>query len=172
MERVTSDDDRAITLTPAEFDGFYGANWHRVVGALRVAFGSTSLAEDAAQDAFVKAYVRWRRVRRMEQPGRWVTTVAFRRAMRLARRRPETQLSDAHDLGRAAEHEVEQHDAFADALAPLTERQRIAAVLRYECDLPTKEIARIMGCADPTVRALLSQAADRLRVAPHGGEVG
>jgi len=166
---MTRDDPPEVEPAPVDdFDSFYRAHWSRVVGALRAAFGSASLSEDAAQDAFVKAFVRWRRVRRMAHPDRWVMVVAFRAGMRIARRRPDAMLTAAHERPGEPPAPLEQHDAFSGALAPLTERQRIAAVLRYECDLPTKEIARTMGCADSTVRALLSQAADRLRAA-HGG---
>jgi len=168
---MTRDDTPEIDLVlVGDFDAFYRANWSRVVGALRVAFGSASLGEDAAQEAFVKTYVRWKRVRGMARPDRWVMVVAFRMGMRMARRRPEARLAEAHDRSGDVPTPLEQHDGFSGALAPLTERQRIAAVLRYECDLPTKEIARTMGCADSTVRALLSQATDRLRALHRGDQ--
>ena len=50
------------------------------------------------------------------------------------------------------------------ALASLPARQRAAAVLRYYEDLPVADIARRMGVAEGTVKALLHQARQRLQI--------
>ena len=42
-----------------------------------------------------------------------------------------------------------------DALARLSERQRIAIVLRYFLDLPDAEIAQVLGAREATVRSLV-----------------
>jgi len=49
------------------------------------------------------------------------------------------------------------------ALRALSPNQRAAAVLRWYADLPTRDVARAMGCSQATVRVHLSQAKRRLR---------
>lgn len=49
------------------------------------------------------------------------------------------------------------------ALAHLSPNQRAVAILRLYADLPSSEVARILGIGPATVRVHLSQARRRLR---------
>jgi RNA polymerase sigma-70 factor (ECF subfamily) len=49
------------------------------------------------------------------------------------------------------------------AIAQLPERQRRAVALRYEADLPVKEIAITMGITRKAVERLLAHARESLR---------
>ena len=49
------------------------------------------------------------------------------------------------------------------ALATLSPNQRAAAILHLYADLPTHDVARILGCSQATVRVHVSQAKRRLR---------
>ena len=49
------------------------------------------------------------------------------------------------------------------ALARLSPNQRAAVVLHEYADLPTRDVARILGCSQATVRVHLAQARKRLR---------
>jgi DNA-directed RNA polymerase specialized sigma24 family protein len=64
-----------------DFDEFFTEHYPRVVGSLELAGGAAGDAEDAAQEAFMKAMLRWRSVATMERPATWVYVVAVR-AMR------------------------------------------------------------------------------------------
>jgi DNA-directed RNA polymerase specialized sigma24 family protein len=56
-----------------EFYEFYEANYFSVCRALAAGLGiGASAAEEAAQEAFVRALVRWRRVAQMDRPSGWV----------------------------------------------------------------------------------------------------
>jgi RNA polymerase sigma-70 factor (ECF subfamily) len=59
---------------------------------------------------------------------------------------------------------VDRAVTVANALGTLTPRQREMVVLRFQADLPVKDIAAAMGCADGTVKATLHQALRALRV--------
>ena len=50
------------------------------------------------------------------------------------------------------------------ALGLLTERQRLAVVLRYGLDLPLAQVAAAMGCALGTAKSTLHAAVGRLQV--------
>jgi RNA polymerase sigma factor (sigma-70 family) len=49
------------------------------------------------------------------------------------------------------------------ALASLSPNQRAAVALREYADLSTRDVARILGCSQATVRVHLAQARKRLR---------
>lgn len=49
------------------------------------------------------------------------------------------------------------------ALETLTERERVAVVLRYYEDLPDDAIAEVLECSRPTVRSLVHRALPKLR---------
>lgn len=54
------------------FDDVFRAEYVDVVRAIAPIVGSVSEAEAVAQDAFLKAFVRWRRLCRYDRPGAWV----------------------------------------------------------------------------------------------------
>ena len=145
------------------FETFFAEQYESVFRGLSVAFRDPLVAEEAAQEAFTRAYVRWDRVRRMERPAGWVFVVATRVALR---RRAESEPDDAS--GRAAtpsmEDQVIDRLTMQRAIAELPERQRLALVLRHYGDLPLDEIARAMGCALGTVKSTLHAAHARLQV--------
>jgi DNA-directed RNA polymerase specialized sigma24 family protein len=59
------------------FEEFFAATYGRLVAFLH----DRAQAEDAVQDAFVSALLRWRVLRGYYDPEAWVRTVAFRRAI-------------------------------------------------------------------------------------------
>ena len=69
------------------FEAFFAEQYESVFRGLSVAFRDHLLAEEAAQEAFTRAYVRWDRVKGMERPAGWVYVVAVRVALK--RRRPD-----------------------------------------------------------------------------------
>jgi DNA-directed RNA polymerase specialized sigma24 family protein len=74
------------------------------VGALWLACGDRSVAEDLAQEAFLKALAAWPRVAVMDRRDLWLHTVGFnllrrrwRRSRRVAPADPEPQAADPDD---------------------------------------------------------------------------
>jgi RNA polymerase sigma factor (sigma-70 family) len=147
--------NRAVSFT-----AFYDGNYPSVCRALALAFRNPQVAEEAAQEAFIRAYVYWRRVGRMDRPAGWVYVVAVRQA---ARRRGRVDLQARPDEIAAdfAEGVVER-EALRVAIARLPERQRLAIVLRYLADLPLADVAAAMGCAPGTVKSTVHAALLRL----------
>jgi RNA polymerase sigma-70 factor (ECF subfamily) len=153
-----------------DFDEFFAANYQRVVGSLMLACGTTTEAEDAAQEAFAKAMLRWRSVAQMQRPATWVYVVAVRELRRRLRRTAATFEGpddlDQHDDDAATDvaEMVVNAAVVTAALAALPSRQRLAVVLRFHGDLSVKDIARAMSCSEGTVKASLHVALGRLRV--------
>ena len=145
------------------FEAFFAEQYEPVFRGLSVAFRDHLLAEEAAQEAFTRAYVRWDRVKGMERPAGWVYVVAVRVALK--RRRPGRDQGPAsRSGGPSMEDEVVDRLTMQQAIGDLPERQRLALVLRHYGDLPLDEIANAMGCALGTVKSTLHAAHARLQV--------
>jgi RNA polymerase sigma factor (sigma-70 family) len=147
-----------------DFEQFFREHYARVVASLRLAGGDAGAAEDAAQEAFAKAMLRWKSVSVMSRPATWVYVVAIRE-LRRRRRDPwpsherganEAMLPD-HASAVATETDIER------AVQSLPPRQRLAVVLRFHADLTVPEVSRAMRCSEGTVKSTLHSALDRLR---------
>jgi RNA polymerase sigma-70 factor (sigma-E family) len=136
--------------------------------ALRLAYlltGDRELAQDLAQDAFVKVFARFRDLRNPDAfwwyLRRTVVNLAnshFRRRRVerawLERQRPD-EPSGAPDLA--------ERDRLRRALMTLRAEQRAAIVLRYFEDLSEADTAEALGVAVGTVKSMVSRGMDRLR---------
>ena len=84
---------------PEDFDGFFANNYAAVTRALYLGLGNAEEAEDAAQEAFARAYAHWPSVSKADRPGTWVFVVAIREARRQRRRRLRDRLVARADRG-------------------------------------------------------------------------
>lgn len=148
-----------------DFDEFFTEHYARVVGSLELAGGTAADAEDAAQEAFVKAMLRWRSVSVMDRPATWVYVVAVRAMWR--RRGRDRSFEESTSEGQSVSDETESvvtAAVISKALDTLPARQRLAVVLRFHGDLNVPEIARAMRCSQGTVKSTLHSALARLRI--------
>jgi RNA polymerase sigma-70 factor, ECF subfamily len=148
---------------PLDFASWYQHEHPKVVAALTVTSGDAEVAVEATDEAFVRAYERWSRVRRMASPGGWLYRVALnvlrRRTRRRARERALWRRLSApapSPDGAAAPAALDAH--VWDAVRDLPPRQRTAVALRYVLDLPETEVARLMGISRGAASASLSTA--------------
>ena len=148
-------------MRSAPFEAFYDEHYDAVRRGLSAAFRDSLLAEEAAQEAFTRAYMHWRRVSQMDRPDGWVYVVAVRVATRrrpsLAAGEPQTSPNDIAD-------DVVTHEMLRTAIDRLPARQRLAVVLRFLADLTVDDVAEAMGCAPGTVKSTLHAALARLHV--------
>jgi RNA polymerase sigma-70 factor (ECF subfamily) len=152
------------------FDAFYGANQRGVVGLAYSLTADWAVAEEIAQDAFVQAYVRWRRVRVHPRPDLWVRRVALNRATSQFRRRAAERRATARTHARAeadarssaGPHEG-GHDWLLDLVRTLPRQQAQAVALVHVEQLDHDEAATVMGCAPSTLRTHLSRARQALQ---------
>src|ERR1700687_3043047 len=145
------------------FERFFDRQYDPVVRSLTLVFGDRATAEDAAQDAFERAYRKWRSVSTLDRPGTWVYVVALRDARRRLQREARS-VGDLEICEPGMEEQVVTHLSLQAALAKLPLRQRAAVVLRYLGELSVAEVAEAMGCAEGTVKATLHNALLRLRL--------
>jgi RNA polymerase sigma factor (sigma-70 family) len=159
---------------------------HRIV-ALRVAYAIVgSEAEDAVQEAFVRAARSLDRFRAGAPFRPWLLTIVANEARNRRRstsRREALQLRVAHrdiadqpgEVGAATTEEIamanEQRRWLLHAVAGLPDRDREVIALRYFADLSEAETAAALECPAGTVKSRLVRALARLR-ASLGVEVG
>jgi RNA polymerase sigma factor (sigma-70 family) len=145
--------------------------------AFRTAYlitGDAPEAEDAAQEAFVKAYRALGRFRSGAPFRPWLLAIVANEARnrrRAAARRtglvlraaregtPEDELSSPEAAILAAERRGE----LLEALGRLREEARWAIACRYFLGLSEEETAATLGCARGTVKSRLSRALRTLR---------
>ena len=72
---------------PEEFTWLFRHEYAGVVWSANLVLHDHALAEETAQDAFVRLLENWRKVSRYDRPGSWVRLVAVRMATRVASRR-------------------------------------------------------------------------------------
>jgi RNA polymerase sigma-70 factor (ECF subfamily) len=147
-------------LSEQEIYHFIQTSYPRVVVAVAFLTGSVAAAEDAVQEALVRAWVKAEKGEAIDSLPAWVTTVAMnlsRKAWRraLAERRAKERLPPADGSSRI---EVEEAIDVRAALARLPRRQRETAVLRYVLEMDTREVAGVLGVDEGTVKSHLSRA--------------
>jgi RNA polymerase sigma-70 factor (ECF subfamily) len=131
----------------------------------RRVLGTSALAEDAAQEAAIRA---WRRRRSCRSPGfpdAWVATIARREAYRLAAVAAGSPLEPAALEARPAAEPADVIDrlAIAQALDALDATDRGLVVGRYWDDLSYSELAKRFDMPVSTVGVRLHRIRIRLR---------
>jgi RNA polymerase sigma-70 factor (sigma-E family) len=144
--------------------------------AFRTAYalcGDAAEAEDAAQEAFVKAYRALDRFREGAPWRPWLLKIvanearnrrrsAGRREHLAARAAHGTTVTEAAPADVAALLHAERSE-LARALARLEPAQREVVILRHVLDLSEEDTAAALGCRRGTVKSRLSRGLARLR---------
>jgi RNA polymerase sigma factor (sigma-70 family) len=142
------------------FEAFFNDNYDSLLRTLTLACGDRAAAEEACQEAFARAFRRWRVVSAADRPATWVYVVAVRCLPR--RLTGDASETDEPDLA-GFEDQVVEAVWVEQLLAGLAPRQRAAVVLRFLGGLSLAEVAEALGCKVGTVKATLHVALGRLR---------
>jgi RNA polymerase sigma factor (sigma-70 family) len=145
--------------------------------AFRTAYvitGSAVEAEDAAQDAFVKAYRALDRFRLGADPRPWLLRIVANEArnrVRASGRRQGLEMrlaegfrqGDAAPSPEAAAVAAEDRSRLLALVNSLPEDDRLVIASRYFLELSGTETASALGIAEGTVKSRLSRALAKLR---------
>lgn len=160
---------RTLKMTPdEEFEAFFVAHFDRLVRSLTAMTGDAASATDAVQEAFIKAYSRWSRLRRYDDPASWVRRVAINknrdtRRSFSRRRAREDRFEQPAPVDSEVTWESDYEVDVVGVLERLSPRQRSVAVLFYLDDLSTSEIASSLGISVGAVKFHLNKARTALR---------
>lgn len=148
-----------------DWQQLYAAEYPRLLRALTAMAGDGAAAEDAAQEAFVKAHRHG--LAGIGRPGAWLLVVGtrelFRDRRRLRRERERWQTLE-RETGAPSQLDVasDRADLLA-ALRELPERQRGMVVARFFYGLSYDEIAAAFAVKSGTVGATIHQGLASLR---------
>jgi RNA polymerase sigma-70 factor (ECF subfamily) len=123
-----------------------------------------TLAEDAVQEALLKAWRKLYTFRTGEDVRPWFLTIVANqcRSMRRARWWSVVRVADVI-AQTAADPAVADRLDLEAALRTLPERARLLLVLRYYLDLSFEEIAEIAGSSPTAVKSSIHRALARMR---------
>jgi RNA polymerase sigma-70 factor (ECF subfamily) len=139
-----------------DFDGFYRDTSRRL---LRYAYGLTGdpgEAQDLVQEAYARAWQRWRRLTGYEDPEAWLRLVVHRlatdrwRRLGVRRSRPHAPQEPVQPPG-------EDVVLLVRAMRTLPAAHRRALALHYLLDRSVAEIAAETGTSTGTVKSWLSR---------------
>lgn len=147
----------------ADFTDFYLARATALRRTAYVIVRDWHTAEDLTQQALVKVYAAWPRIRVETREAYARRAVVNACLSHLRRRRPE-QPTDRLPERAATETDVPlDHGSLAGALADLPPRQRAIVALRFLDDLSVEETAHALEIATGTVKSQTSAALRTLR---------
>jgi RNA polymerase sigma-70 factor, ECF subfamily len=170
--------ERVIQVSnKSAFGILYAEYYRRVFGLCRRLLGSAELAEDAAQETFMRAYRSFHKFDPAEPFWHWIAAIASNHCIDVMRRRSrdnapfgdeqaELDLPDESQVpALAALEAVEAADVLNAAIASLPDKYRVPLVLAYYREASYDEIAAQLGITRTHVGVLLLRAKERLRVA-------
>jgi RNA polymerase sigma-70 factor (sigma-E family) len=150
-------------------DAAYVAYVHGRVPALRrIAYllcGDGHQTDDLVQETITKLYARWPRISGMDNVDAYVHTMLVRAFLDEKRRGwwRVRLLGSPPDSPADAPGGAEDRTVLRAALAKVPPRQQAVLVLRFLCDLPVADVARILNCSDGTVKSQTSHGLAALR---------
>jgi RNA polymerase sigma-70 factor (sigma-E family) len=164
-----------MTLSRGRAADLYQQHAAKAVHLAYLLTGNRHLAEDLAQDAFVRLFGRFQDLRNPEAFGFYLSRTVmnlsrdhFRRLQReraLSRRRRRADDQDQDQLSR-----VDAQDELLHALQTLPPRQRAAVVLRHCEGLSEHEAAEVLETSAGAVNSLVSRGLAALRERMRGDD--
>jgi RNA polymerase sigma-70 factor (ECF subfamily) len=162
-------------MKEAAFAEAYTAHFRQVRGLCRQLLGTADRAEDAAQEAFIRAYRALASYDTAQPFGAWIMKIARNHCLDLLRRRSTERALFGNEAEEAALAEspepdglgavltAERASAVNAAVAKLPERYRVPLALAYYADADYAEIASQLGLTRTHVGVLLCRAKQLLR---------
>jgi RNA polymerase sigma-70 factor (ECF subfamily) len=152
---------------------FVQQNIRRIFLLIYRIVGNVDDAQDLTQETFIKALQRQSQLKDLEKAGHWLSRIAANTAIDFLRRNKKFAFSDVAELSDArlsSEDSPEQLLLRGErklqldgGLATLTERERMALLLRDVEDMPADQVARQMNCSMATVRSHIANARIKFR---------
>jgi len=162
---MSADDElvaAAAAGSPAATGALFDTYWLVAWRAAHAVTGRADLADDAAQDAFVKAMQSLGKFEQGRPFAPWIARIAVNRArdlLRSERRRPTARLdedaAEARPPGGAAQ--------LLAAIAALPNDRREAVVLHHVLGFTVGEVAEIVDAPEGTVASRLGRGIAQLR---------
>jgi RNA polymerase sigma-70 factor (ECF subfamily) len=159
--------DKPKELDPAtQFRELYEREYPSVYRTVRAMIFDSSLAEDLAQESFVRAYRSREKYRPTGPPGAWLHRIAVNVTISHLRREKLARIIAPRLLvgpGSGGYERVEAKTLLERALARLSPKVRAAVVLHYFHGYTRDEVAKILGIPSGTVASRIAKAMTLMR---------
>jgi len=135
----------------------------------RLCAGDGALADDLAQETFLRAYRSLRSWRGGGRLSTWLYRIAWNGWASQARRPPLPDLGEPLPARDPADAAIDRHD-LERAMASLRDDERVALALAYGQDVSHEEAAAILECPVGTLKTNILRGKEKLRrmLAPQG----
>lgn len=150
-----------------DFDELYRTTYQRIFATLVMILKDRAAAEDATQEAFLRAFRAWKSWKQDAPAEAWVHRIALNVAFTNRRREQWREIGNlVLRLGRpeAPDPTEGAHPDLRRELRALPPKQAAAIVLRYLHGYTNREIALALGIPERTVASRLAAAKARLKV--------
>ncbi|HMF77933.1 MAG TPA: sigma-70 family RNA polymerase sigma factor [Bryobacteraceae bacterium] len=147
---------------------FVQQNLRRIFLLIYRIVGNVDDAQDLTQETFIKALQRQGQLKDLEKASHWLSRIASNTAIDFLRRNKKFAFVDVTQVAETASSTLEspeQHLLRGErklhldgGLAVLTERERMAILLRDVEDMPAEQVALQMNCSMATVRSHIANA--------------
>lgn len=175
MSEISSTRFDSAPLSSEQQNEFVNTHMRRVFLQIYRVVGNVADAQDLTQETFIKALQRQDQLKDLDKAAHWLSRIASNTAIDFLRRSGRVSFSDINDVPEnlvassteSAERSLlrtEQGSQLNSALQILTERERMALLLRDVEDLPAEEVAARLNCSKATVRSHIANARVKLRL--------
>jgi RNA polymerase sigma-70 factor (sigma-E family) len=152
--------------TDAEFSAFVAARSPQLFRNAYLLTTSRPAAEDLVQTALAKAYAAWWRVRRADDPVRYVHAILIKTFLSETRRRSSGEIATSDEFlldGKDRQQDPIDRLVLMDALRALGDLDRAVVVLRYWEDRTVAQTAGLLGLTEAGVKNRSLRALRSLR---------
>lgn len=172
--------DQATGTTSAEAisqdrqNEFISLHMRRIFVLIYRKVGNVADAQDLTQEAFIKALQRGDQLKDPEKAAHWLSRIAANTAIDFLRKSGRAHFTNIDDLveplatQREASPEAqvlqsEKRRYLEGGLDQLTDRERLALLMRDVEGMPAAEVAKQLHCSQATVRSHIANARIKLR---------
>lgn len=147
---------------------FVQQNLRRIFLLIYRIVGNVDDAQDLTQETFIKALQRQGQLKDLDKAAHWLSRIAANTAIDFIRRNKKFGFTDVSELAESRSSGAESPEQLLlrgerklhldGGLAVLTERERMALLLRDVEDMPADQVALQMNCSMATVRSHIANA--------------
>lgn len=129
----------------------------------RLTAGDAALADDLAQETFLRAYRGLRRFRGGAKFSSWLYRIAYNVFLSSRARTLATEVAEASEVGDDPAGEAAMRHDVDRAMTALKPEERMALTLAYWQGASHEEVAEVLGCPLGTAKSHITRGKEKLR---------
>lgn len=162
VKRVIGGDSEAFGIMVEKYSTMLYSATYTVLGDFHV-------AQDIAQEAFIKAYMHMTCLQKPERLGNWLYSIAHRLSLNVLRSKRSiesldvhTNIADPNGLEEEVMRRIDRNRIW-EALSVLDKRSRSAVILHYFGGLSSAEISRIQESTPRAIESRIRRSRQQLK---------